>query len=110
MGAFLMARFLVPRVAPKPVAPQLVFAFQQVVAFRYRTQDRVGLQKALLRRHELVVPGGHQMVRSDGFRHRLPVDRNHRGSHIDRGHHGTPECNQGGERTLSTAIIPNAGG
>ncbi len=90
--------FLFRRVMPKPVASKLVLALQQVVTLRYRAQDGVGLQQALLRRHELIVAGGQKTIVADGRRRGLPVDGDGCGARTHGGQQRTPEDDQGGER------------
>ena len=67
MGAFLIASAFPPSTA-KRIAAQLVLSLEQVVALRYRTQDRVRLQQILLGRHELVIAGGEETIVADCFR------------------------------------------
>ena len=65
--------------------------------------------RLLLRRHELVVAGGHEVVGSDRFRRRLPVNRNQRRAYIDGGRQGTSEHDQSGERQAEQQqSFPNA--
>ncbi len=90
MGAFLNRTFLFRRVMPKPKAPQLVLSLQQVIALRYRTQDGVSLQQALLGSHELVVARGQEPVVSNRLWRGLPVNRDDRGARMDRGRRAHP--------------------
>jgi hypothetical protein len=75
----------------------LVLPLEQVVSFRYRTQDGVSLQETLLRSHELVIAGGEETIVSDRLRRSLPVNGNDGGTCIDGGQQGAPKHDQGSQ-------------
>src|ERR1700728_1634762 len=89
--------FLFRQVMPEPVASKLVLALQQVVALGYRAQNDVGLQQALLRRHDLVVTGGQQPIVSNRRRRGLAVDGDGCGARADGGQQRTREGDDGGK-------------